>query len=381
MRYTTNMIISRDKTAKTRVGIFFGGQSAEHEVSLQSAKNVLDAIDTSTFEPVLIGIDKQGSWHMLGREWASPELELGMSDRSADASSQKHPIVTLVPGSGRLIDVASGAELPPIDVALPILHGPHGEDGTLQGLLELANIPYVGPGVLGSAVGMDKDVMKRLLRQAGLPVADCVVFTLSQRHLIKPAEIFAQLGTPVFVKPANMGSSIGVARAETADALETAIDAAFAYDVKILIESAVDGDEIECAVLGNDQPEASIVGRILPRAGDFYSYEAKYLDENGAILEIPADIPADVSDKVRALATHAFATLGCEGMSRVDMFLTKTGDIVINEINTIPGFTKISMYPKLWEASGLPYSKLITKLINLALERQARRASLKTILS
>lgn len=381
MRYTTIMTISQDQTTKTRVGIFFGGQSAEHEVSLQSAKNVLDAIDTSRFEPVLIGIDKRGNWHMLGREWDNPELELGARVRPAGPASQKHPIVTLVPGSGKLIDVASGMVLPPIDVALPILHGPHGEDGTMQGLLELANIPYVGPGVLGSAVGMDKDVMKRLLREAGLPVADCLVFTLSQRHSIKADEIFAKLGTPVFVKPANMGSSIGVSRAETADALEAAIDAAFAYDVKILIESALSGDEIECAVLGNDRPEASIVGRIMPRVGDFYSYEAKYIDENGAVLEIPADIPPAVSDKVRALATQAFAVLGCEGMSRVDMFATKTGEVFINEINTIPGFTKISMYPKLWEASGLSYSELITKLINLALERHARRASLKTQLS
>lgn len=364
---------STRKNGKIRVGIFFGGQSAEHEVSLQSAKNVLDAIDQEAFDPVLIGIDKQGGWHIQ-----DSTFQLEGAGQSLVAGGSEDSALTLLPGRGELIDTKAKTPLAPIDVALPILHGPRGEDGTIQGFLELANVPYVGPNVLGSAVGMDKDVMKRLLRDAGIPIADFKVFKLSQRETIDPEEIFSTLSTPVFVKPANMGSSVGVRKAETSEQLRAAVDEAFSYDSKILIEAAIEGDEIECAVLGNEHPEASVVGRIIPREGDFYSYEAKYIDENGAVLEIPASISPELSDQARELAVKVFEVLACEGMSRVDMFLTKDGKILVNEINTIPGFTKISMYPKLWEASGVSYSRLITKLIHLALERHHRQQGLRT---
>ncbi len=364
---------SESNERKIRVGIFFGGQSAEHEVSLQSAKNVLEAIDQEVYDPVLIGIDKKGGWHIQDQQH-----QLEATSRSLITAGSDESALTLLPGKGELIDTKGKSSLEPIDVALPILHGPRGEDGTIQGFLELANIPYVGPGVLGSAVGMDKDVMKRLLRDAGIPITDFEVFKSSQKDTIKALEVFDTLGTPVFVKPANMGSSVGVKKAASAEELKIAIDEAFMYDTKVLIEAAVEGDEIECAVLGNEHPQASVVGRIIPREGDFYSYEAKYVDENGAILEIPAQIPSNLSEQAQTLAVKAFEVLACEGMARVDMFATKSGKILVNEINTIPGFTKISMYPKLWEASGISYSQLISKLISLALERHHRQSALKT---
>lgn len=362
-----------NKAKKIRVGIFFGGKSAEHEVSLQSARNVLEALDTSKFEPVLIGIDRDGSWHIQN-------TPLILKDgRLADLSIDPHESpLSLLPGKGELLSLDSGRSNSTIDVAFPILHGPLGEDGSIQGFLELANIPYVGPGVLGSAVGMDKDVMKRLLRDAGIPVAPFLTFTASTQHLIKNTDVFEQLGTPVFVKPANMGSSVGVSRATSAEELEKAIKLAFEYDTKIIIEQAIVGEEIECSILGNNQPEASVLGRITPRENDFYSYDAKYIDDKGAILEIPADLPKEVSDEARQLAIKTFQVLGCEGMSRVDMFITRDYRILVNEINTIPGFTKISMYPKLWEATGVPYPELISRLINLAIERHTQRSNLKT---
>lgn len=342
---------SVNTSKKIRVGVFFGGKSAEHEVSLQSAKNVLDALDKEKFEPVLISIDKDGYWHV--------------NDSEASFS--------LLPGSGKL--VSPDDQSYDIDVAFPILHGPLGEDGSIQGLFELANIPYVGPGVLGSAVGMDKDVMKRLLRDAGIPIAPFRTFT---NQVVNAGEIFNEFGSAVFVKPANMGSSVGVSKATNAAELETAVALAFQYDTKIIIEQAVVGDEIECSVRGNEIIEASVLGRIIPRENDFYSYDAKYIDDNGAILEIPADLSEEVSIKARQTAIQTFLVLGCQGMGRVDMFVTKDGEILVNEINTIPGFTKISMYPKLWEASGVSYTQLITQLIELALERHAKRAQLKT---
>ena len=336
---------------KIKVGIFFGGKSAEHEVSLQSAQNVIQALDKDRFEPVLIAIDKQGVWHPEGSQAS----------------------LSLVPGSGQL--VSSEGQTFDIDVAFPVLHGPFGEDGTIQGLFELSNLPYVGPNVLGSAVGMDKDVMKRLMRDAGIPIAPFRTFTTPE---INTGQVFAELGSPVFVKPANMGSSVGVNKANDTEELTKAIADAFLYDTKIIIEQAIVGDEIECSVMGNELIEASILGRITPRENDFYSYDAKYIDDNGAVLEIPANLPDEVSIKARQIAIQTFLVLGCQGMSRVDMFATKEGDVIVNEINTIPGFTKISMYPKLWEASGVSYTQLITRLIELAIERHTRRSQLKT---
>jgi D-alanine-D-alanine ligase len=360
---------------KIRVGILFGGRSAEHEVSLQSAKNIIDAIDTNKYEVVLIGIDKEGRWHLNEESrFLLPPTESGLPSLSKTDAD-----LALVPGKQFEQLVALSGEQKPgsLDVIFPVLHGPFGEDGTVQGLLKLANIPFVGAGVLGSAVGMDKDVMKRLLRDAGIPIAGFLVANGYSPNEISFDYACAQLGLPLFIKPANLGSSVGIHKVKDREEFEPAVRDALNYDNKILIEECIKGREIECSVLGNDNPIASVPGEILPRH-EFYSYEAKYLDENGAALEIPAKLPAQTSERVRQLAIKAFSALCCEGMARVDFFLKNDGEIVMNEINTIPGFTRISMYPKLWEATGIPYSELIDRLIQLAIERFDREKRLKT---
>jgi len=351
---------------KITVGIIFGGKSAEHEVSLQSAKNVYDAIDRDRFEPVLIGIDKNGVWRSTG---GSLSLLNSSDPRRISLNTSGAP-VTLGPASeGRLSVQADKAALPPnlkLDVVFPILHGPLGEDGTVQGLLKLAGVPFVGTGVLGSAVGMDKDVMKRLFRDAGLPIGKFLTFK-SHEKIPSFAEIEAALQSPFFVKPANMGSSVGINKVRSEAEYENAVKEAFKYDVKIIIEEFIPGREIECAVLGNENPAASIPGEVIP-THEFYSYDAKYIDENGARLEIPAKIDDDCKKRIQELAIKVFQTLCCEGLSRVDFFLKKNGEILVNEINTMPGFTRISMYPKLWEASGIGYTELISRLIELAIK-------------
>jgi D-alanine-D-alanine ligase len=346
------------------VGIIFGGKSAEHEVSLQSAKNVYDAIDRSRFEPVLIGIDKNGAWRSTG---GSLSL-LNSNDPNSISLGAEGVPVTLEPASAGLLSTrAAGAPPgPKLDVIFPILHGPLGEDGTVQGLLKLAGVPFVGSGVLGSAVSMDKDVMKRLFRDAGLPIGKFL--TVRSREKIPSfAETESALGCPVFVKPANMGSSVGINKARNEAEYANAVKEAFQYDVKIIIEEFIPGREIECAVLGNENPIASIPGEVIP-THEFYSYDAKYIDGNGARLEIPAPMDDDCRKRIQALAIKAFQTLCCEGLSRVDFFLKENGEALLNEINTMPGFTKISMYPKLWEASGVGYTELISRLIELALK-------------
>jgi len=354
---------------KLRIGVLFGGRSAEHEVSLQSARNIIEAIDTEKFEIVPIGIDREGKWH-------SDNSLLAGTDR-LPVFREDNTVALMVPGNAtdRIVSSTGDYSLQ-VDVVFPVLHGPLGEDGTVQGLLKLAGIPFVGSGVLGSAVGMDKDVMKRLLRDAGLPVARFLV--LHRRETQPPFdEVAEKLGAPFFVKPANLGSSVGIHKVSTAEEFSTALRDAFSYDHKILIEEYIRGREIECAVLGNDDPQVSVPGEIIPHH-DFYSYEAKYLDENGAALQIPADIPAPFARMVQSLAKEAFRTLCCSGMARVDFFLRDNGDILINEINTIPGFTRISMYPKLWEATGVSYTQLISRLIELALEQFEADNSLRT---
>jgi D-alanine-D-alanine ligase len=373
MEVATSMDATNEPVKKFRVGIFFGGKSTEHEVSLQSAKSVFAALDKHLFDPVLIGIDKAGGWHV---QEVSSRLDAHAFGTLSGGTG--YSLSALLPGNGELVDAGSSRATKIIDVALPILHGPLGEDGTIQGLFELANIPYVGPGVLGSAVGMDKDVMKRLLRDAAIPIAPFRVVTFANKNSIDAQAIFKELGSTVFVKPANMGSSVGVSRARNEQELLDAVQLAFCYDTKIIIEKAIEGDEIECAVLGNENPRASVIGSVTPPTGDFYSYEAKYVDEKGSVLTIPAKIPTKISEQARKLAIKTYQTLSCEGMGRVDMFVTKDQKVLVNEINTIPGFTKNSMYPKLWEATGMPYSKLITELIHLAMARHARRQSLKT---
>jgi D-alanine-D-alanine ligase len=360
---------------KIRVGILFGGKSAEHEVSLQSARNVLAALDKDKYDVVLIGIDKAGKWH-----WHQNYMDF-LNDGSPELvefhSGAKE--LAVIPGSeAEQITDISWEETPGrIDVIFPVLHGPFGEDGTVQGLLKLANIPFVGAGVLGSAVGMDKDVMKRLLKADGIPIADFLTYTYRDRETIDYDEVTARLGSPVFIKPANMGSSVGISKASDAAGFREAVEDAFQYDTKIIIEEYIKGRELECSVLGNENPIASLPGEILPQA-EFYSYEAKYIDENGALLEVPARLPGEKVREVQDLALKTYCSLCCEGMARVDFFLKENGELIVNEINTLPGFTRISMYPKLWEVSGLPCGKLIDRLIELALERFRREQALKT---
>lgn len=358
---------------KIRVGILFGGKSAEHEVSLQSAKNVADAIDKNKYEVSLIGIDKSGRWLLPNQ---SQFLLNESNPKLIKLNNENEQSVTLIPQSGgeltNLTDVESRTS---IDVVFPILHGPFGEDGTVQGLLKLANIPFVGASVLGSAIGMDKDVMKRLLRDAGIPVAKFLVF--KKGGAVDFETVSKELGLPLFIKPANLGSSVGVSKVKNKEEFDKAITDAFQYDTKILIEETIVGREIECSVLGNQDPIASVPGEILP-SHEFYSYEAKYIDENGAALKIPADISEKEKEQIQELAIKTFKTLECEGLGRVDFFLKESGELVVIEINTIPGFTKISMYPQLWEASGISYTELIDRLLQLAIERFDREQGLKT---
>ncbi len=358
---------------KIKVGIIFGGKSAEHEVSLQSARNVIDAIDRDKYLPVLIGVDKKGKW-FLNNE--SEYLLDSHNPKLIKLSNEAGRSVALVPQSdGKITNLDSINIDESIDVVFPILHGPFGEDGTIQGLLKLANIPFVGAGVLGSAVGMDKDVMKRLLRDAGIPIGN---FLAAKEKTILPfKEIVKILGLPFFVKPSNLGSSVGVNKVKDEKEFKEAIHEAFKYDTKILFEEYIVGREIECSVLGNDEPIASIPGEVIS-SHDFYSYEAKYIDEHGAVLEIPAKFPDKIIKKIQSLAVKTFQTLACEGLGRVDFFIKENNEIIVNEINTIPGFTKISMYPKLWEVSGISYTELIDRLIQLALERFKKEQKLQT---
>jgi D-alanine-D-alanine ligase len=365
---------------KLRVGILFGGRSSEHEISLRSARSVVDALDRSRFTPVLIGIDKQGRWHVLEDE---EFVRLTNATLPVLADGSAEVLLAPVPAAGELIPRAAQegpSNSARLDVVFPVLHGPFGEDGTVQGLLELADLPYVGAGVLGSALGMDKDVQKRLLRDAGLPIVPFHAVSLTQWRR-RPAEATAGaagFGYPVFIKPANLGSSVGVHKVKHASGLAAAIEDAFAYDEKVLIEKGIDAREIECSVLGNDDPQASLPGEVCPQA-EFYSYETKYVDEKGATFNIPAALTEEQTRRVRELAVRTFRVLECEGMARVDFFLDRRdGTLYVNELNSIPGFTNISVYPKLWEVSGLSYSALITRLLDLAVERHQRRRQLKT---
>lgn len=360
---------------KIRVGVLFGGKSAEHEVSLQSAKNVVNAMDKSKYEVILIGIDKRGRWH-LGED--SHFLLHAENPRLLDLHNIDQNVALVIEKeSGVLMHLSCPNKVEPVDVIFPVLHGPFGEDGTVQGLLKLANVPYVGAGVLGSAVGMDKDVMKRLLRDAGVPTPKFLVFNRQNSQNIKFDQVVQELGLPFFVKPANLGSSVGINKVKTQADFTHAIADALLYDNKFLIEEFIKGREIECSVLGNETPIASFPGEIIPQH-EFYSYDAKYLDEKGAILEIPAQLSDDLVKNVQHLAIKAFQVLCCEGMARVDFFLRDNQELLVNELNTIPGFTRISMYPKLWEYSGISYSDLIDRLIQLALERHENEKRLRS---
>jgi D-alanine-D-alanine ligase len=366
---------------KLRVAVLYGGRSGEHEVSLQSAASVINYLDRDRFEIVPVAIDKQGRWLLN-------DISLLEGKKSLPVFKDA-PKVVLPPnpseseGGSALIRLGENGEARGIDVVFPVMHGPLCEDGTIQGLLELADLPYVGCGVLASAIAMDKEMAKRVARDAGIPIVPYV----SLKHEVwkKGKQQFAkciaeQLGYPVFVKPANLGSSVGVHKVKEPGGLDAALEDAFNYDRKVLVEAAVNAREIEVSVLENLQagadPLVSIPGEIDP-AHEFYSYEAKYLDEKGAALIIPAKLDAEETKRAQEIGRKVFTALECEGMARVDLFLDRTsGEFLFNELNTIPGFTSISMYPKLWEASGISYQELLSKLVDLAIARHEKKKTL-----
>lgn len=347
---------------KINIGILFGGKSAEHEVSLQSAKNIFDAIDKGKYNPILIAIDKHGKWLLMNES----EFLLNSDDPRDIKLNEGGYSVALTPQSKKIIDLTGKKRDLLVDVIFPILHGPFGEDGTIQGLLKLANLPFVGANVLGSAIGMDKDIMKRLLRDGNIPIGK---FITLKAHESIPSfkKIKDKLGLPFFIKPANMGSSIGISKIYNETEYKSGVLEAFRFDIKIILEEYINGREIECSVLGNDSLIASIPGEVVPNH-DFYSYDAKYIDKYGAVLEIPAKISSQNKKKIKELAIETFKVLSCRGLGRIDFFLKDNDEIIVNEINTIPGFTKNSMYPKLWEASGISYTELIDRLIQLAIK-------------
>jgi D-alanine-D-alanine ligase len=356
---------------RRRVAVVFGGRSAEHEVSVISARSVVAALDPDRYDVMLIGIDKGGRWHLV------PELP-AKRDPSALAAvgveEGREVSLSRRPGTPGVVD--DGGAVEELDVVFPVLHGPFGEDGTIQGMLELAGVPYVGAGVLASAVGMDKAVQKVLFVAAGLPVVPHEVVQ-DREWQEDPEAVEARahdLGLPLFVKPATLGSSVGITKVKRAEDLSAAIDEALSHGRKALLERSMDGyREIECAVLGNDDPVASLPGEIVPDA-EWYDYRAKYLEE-GTTLEVPADLPGEVVERIQRMAVTAFQAIDCAGMARVDFFYRGPDDVVVNEINTIPGFTSVSMYPRMWEASGLTYGELVDRLVELAVERSETERS------
>jgi len=368
-------------TKKIRLGILFGGRSGEHEVSLISAAAVMGALDPEKYEVVPVGITREGRWRVGPKAFGLLTEATGENLARRTASLQtvledgQAVTPSVDPTGPKLLSLANSARAanarPEVDVIFPVLHGTFGEDGTIQGLLELADVPYVGAGVLASAAGMDKDVMKRLFRDAGLPVVPWEL-VLRPEWEADPervrTRIEKRLRYPMFIKPANLGSSVGITKVHKPAEFQAGMDLAAQYDRKILVEKAVEAREIECAVLGNDKPEASVPGEIVP-VNEFYDYEAKYVKEGSELL-VPARLSPRQTKRVQELAVRAFKAVDCAGMGRVDFLLDrKYGKLFVLEINTIPGFTSISMYPKLWEASGVPYSKLLDRLVELALER------------
>lgn len=353
---------------RIRLAVLYGGPSAEHEVSVVSARSLLGAIDRDKYDVVPIAITKQGRWTLPRR---APDRLVAPAGSLPSVEEEGTAVAIQREGGSATLAGTGGG---PIDVVFPVLHGPYGEDGTVQGLLELARVPYVGAGVLASALGLDKEMHKRLFAARGLPVARFIHLHAAdwRRNPGGCTQVAEdEIGYPCFTKPARLGSSVGISKCRTQGDLHAGLEEAFRSDDKVLVEEAVPGRELECGVLGNEEPEASVVGEVVP-AHEFYDYEAKYLLEGSRIL-IPAPIPETVAEEVRRLAVEAFVAIDCAGMARVDFFSDEAaGRVVVNEINTIPGFTPISMYPKLWEASGVPYSKLIDRLVELALERHAR---------
>jgi len=346
---------------KIKIAILFGGKSAEHTISIISARNIVKGIDQEKYEITLIGITKEGEWYLQ-------DMKYFLNDKSVSRPIRNTTDrVTFLPQcNGELFNVSNPSQKQLIDVVFPVLHGTYGEDGSVQGLLRVANIPFVGSSVLSSAICMDKDITKKLLRDAGIPIADFLTYDNFKK--VDYDEILFKLGTQLFVKPAGSGSSIGTSKVKGPTSLKVCIKKAFKYDRKVIVEEYIEGREIECAVIGNRIPKASCLGEIVPK-DDYYSYDAKYTKKDGADILIPADIEKEKSGEIRRLAIQVYKVLECEGLARVDFFLKKDGTILVNEVNTIPGFTSISMYPKLWEESGMEYSKIIDKLVELAFDK------------
>ena len=365
-------------TKKTKVGVLFGGRSGEHKVSLVSAKGIINAMDKGKYEIVPIGITKEGRWIASGDPMKA--LEAGTPEESVPAALLGDPSQRGLMRLEESETAVTTTRLSEIDVIFPVLHGPYGEDGTVQGLLELADIPYVGAGVLGSALGMDKALMKTVFQARGLPVVEYLVIKRKEwEH--DPQGVMQRiedtLDYPCFIKPANLGSSVGITKVHQRDELAPALDLAARYDRKMLAEQGVNAREIEVSVLGNDDPIASVPGEIVP-CREFYDYVAKYIDDRSELI-IPADLPPETTQRIRELAIKAYLAVDCAGMARVDFMLDRdSGQIYVGELNTIPGFTPISMYPKLWEATGIPYSELIDRLIDLAKERFQDRSQMET---
>ena len=381
-----------DTVARLRIGVLYGGRSGEHEVSLASAATVIRHLDPAKYEPIAILVGKDGRWTLPDRSPTIIEAADVIQQARLDAATTER--ATAPPARLgdplALVEAPGGPGEPPLvhglrlDVVFPVLHGPYGEDGTVQGLLELANVPYVGAGVLASAVGMDKAIMKVLFAASDLPQVEYRAFQrvewLRDAGRIR-SMIAADLGFPVFVKPANLGSSVGISKVKSADGLEAAVDLAAEFDRKVVVEGAVPhAREIECAVLGNDRPDTSVPGEIVP-SREFYDYDAKYLDD-GSELRIPAPLTPDQTADIQQLAVAAFKAVDCSGMARIDFLVNgETDEVFVNEVNTIPGFTTISMYAKLWAASGVEYADVLTRLVELALERHREKQALRTSLT
>jgi D-alanine-D-alanine ligase len=364
---------------KTKVGLLYGGVSPEHDVSIDSAQNVFRAIDSEKYRIIPIRISSEGRWYI-----EDPETTMLHNSNPVSPSPEKNALLSPMDNEAKILsgqwnfeDGVSRLEPLSLDVAFPMLHGNNGEDGRIQGLFQILGLPYVGANVLSSAACMDKEATKRLLRDAGHSIVPFRVLRENERLSFEEAR--SSLGTTLFVKPANSGSSVGTSKVEHKEEYDQAVTKALNYDSKVLVETAVTGREIECSVIGNEEPQTAVPGEIVVTS-EFYTYSAKYTDPDAAHMEVPADLPNAVSNRVRTLATDAYSILGCEGMARVDFFLTPEDDLLINEVNTIPGFTERSMFPVMWEHTGLPLGDLVDTLIQLALDRYERNSHSKTTL-
>ena len=360
---------------KTNLAVIIGGKSPEHTISLRSGRSVVEALDKKKYDITVLGIDTQGKWYLQD----TSDFLLHAEDNSLIALKPSETRVFLETDGKKtlLLNRKTNKKLKKIDVAFPVLHGAYGEDGVIQGFFRTVNLAFVGVDLMTSAVGMDKDIAKRLWRDAGIPIAAFVVVDQSNKNKINYDNIVKKLGLPMFVKPANAGSSVGVHKVTNKEEFKAAINDGFLYDRKLLIEEAITGIEVECAVLGNEFPKPSVIGGIMP-TDEFYSYDAKYISSSGAKLMIPAPITPVVSLYIQKMAIKAFKCIGAEGLSRVDFFLKSDNTVVINEINTLPGFTNISMYPKLWEATGIPYPQLLDMLIDFGIKRHKQIKKIKT---